>query len=291
MNRISLSQAAFVTVAAGLCGGGGHARADVIFATTSNGQLVGFDSAAPGTLSVAAALSGFAPGETVAGLDYRPTTGQLYAVSTASKLYRINTTTGSATVVNNTPFNPLLSGDAFGADFSPTSDLVRVVSDNGQNMRINPTTGVVNDVEPALFYAPGDTMAGNPTQVVDLAYSPVSPTSLYGIDSVLDTLVRFDTTNMGALHTVGFLGVNPTDIVGFDIGPNGTAFAAMNTPGAQLTGLYTIDLTTGAATLIGHVGQGQLIITDIAIAPIPSSGTLGLLGAAGLLVAGRRRRV
>ena len=137
---------------------------------------------------------------------------------------------------------------------------------------------------------PGDVMAGNPTQVVDLAYSPPSPTSLYGIDSVLDTLVRFDTSNMGALHTVGFLGVNPTDIVGFDIGSDGTAFAAMNTPGAQQTGLYRIDLNTGAAMLIGNIGQGQLIIGDIAIAPIPTPGTLGLIGMAGLMVFGRRRR-
>jgi hypothetical protein len=291
LNRYSLRRAASAAVAVTLSVAAGQAaRADVIYAASTNNQLMSFDSATPGTLSVAASFSGFAPGESVAGLDFRPATNHLYAVSTASKLYQINTTTGVATPVSGNAFTPGLSGDAFGADFSPSTGLIRVVSDNGQNMRINADTGLVNNVEPSVFYAPGDMMAGNPTQVVDLAYNPVSPTTLYGIDSVLDILVRFDATNMGALHTIGFLGVNPTDIVGFDIGSNGTAYAAMNTPGGTQTGLYTINLSTGVATLVGNIGQGQLIIGDIAVTTVPAPGALALLGAAGLMATGRRRR-
>src|SRR5436309_896480 len=62
-------------------------------------------------------------------------------------------------------------------------------------------------------------------------------TTLFGIDSNLDVLVRqgsVDGTpvspNTGQLFTVGPLGVNTTNLVGFDIsGTTGTAYAALST--------------------------------------------------------------
>jgi hypothetical protein len=92
---------------------------------------------------------------------------------------------------------------------------------------------------------------GNPN-VVGAAYSNNVPggvngqTTLYDIDSALDQLftqggVNFPpgtppvSPNTGTLFDVGPLGVNTSDLVGFDISAfSGTAFASLTTPLAQL---------------------------------------------------------
>jgi DNA-binding beta-propeller fold protein YncE len=51
--------------------------------------------------------------------------------------------------------------------------------------------------------------------------------------------------------------------------------------------LYTIDLTTGAATLVGSTGTGNLL--GLVYVPIPAPSALALLGVAGLIGRGRRR--
>src|SRR5262249_5884619 len=75
--------------------------------------------------------------------------------------------------------------------------------------------------------------------------------------------------NDGQLTTVGALGVDTTDQVGFDIAPTtGVAFASLTTVGTTSSStLYTINLATGAATMIGPLG-GSPTIRDIAVAPI-----------------------
>ena len=128
-------------------------------------------------------------------------------------------------------------------------------------------------------------------------------TTLYDIDSVVDRLftqggVNFPpgtppvSPNTGTLFDVGPLGVNTSDLVGFDIsGFSGTAFASLTTPLGL--GLYTINLTTGAATFVGAIDGSTLQLRDIAIANVPCApATLVLFGtgAAGLFAAARRWR-
>ena len=61
--------------------------------------------------------------------------------------------------------------------------------------------------------------------------------------------------------------MNTTGLAGFDIRQtNNTAYASMTSPGDTSSKLYTVNLTTGAATLIGTIGGPQLI-RDIALAP------------------------
>jgi sugar phosphate isomerase/epimerase len=59
------------------------------------------------------------------------------------------------------------------------------------------------------------------------------------------------------VFTVGSLGVDASTTIGFDISDNGTAFATMLVKGK--TKLYTINLTTGAAT---EVGKGIIDIVS-----------------------------
>src|SRR5207244_4762954 len=73
--------------------------------------------------------------------------------------------------------------------------------------------------------------------------------------------------NTGQLFTVGPLGVDTTELVGFDIAPGGNAaFASLTLPGASSSQLYIVNLTTGAATLVRTIG-GDALIRDLAFIP------------------------
>ena len=67
------------------------------------------------------ALSGVPSGETILGLDIRPANRQVYALSSASRLYTINVPTATATAVGTAPFTPALDGASFGFDSTPWS--------------------------------------------------------------------------------------------------------------------------------------------------------------------------
>ncbi len=160
----------------------------------------------------------------------------------------------------------------FGIDFNPMVDRIRVVSTGGSNRRIHPTTGAVVAVDSTLSYAAGDPNFGTDPNVSGVAYTNNFPgaasTILYDIDVTLDILVIQSPANAGTLITVGPLGVDTDTPVGFDIvtvGGSNSAYASLTAPAATTSGLYTINFATGAASLIGTIGGGE-IIQDIAIA-------------------------
>jgi hypothetical protein len=224
--------------------------------------------------------------------------GQLTGVGqtgTSGAVYRIDPVTGAATQVNTIP---VLTGTQFGVDFNPVPDALRIVSDADQNLRITAGgAGIVN--------VDGSLNPGNPN-VVGAAYSNNvdggvnGQTTLYDIDSALDILVTQGgvnfppgtppvSPNTGTLFPVGSLGVTTNDLVGFDIsGFSGTAFASLTT--SLGAGLYTIDLTTGAATLVGAIDGSTLQVRDIAVANVPLPATFALFGI-GAVVLGAATRV
>lgn len=250
-------------------------RTETIFAVNANNQLLSFNSGTPGVVA-SRLITGLQGGESVVGIDFRPATGQLFALTNASRLYTINTTTAQATPVSGT-FSPTLNGNAFGFDFNPVPDRIRLVSDNEQNLRLNPNNGAVAATDTNLTYAAGDPNANANPNIVGAAYTNsvagATTTTLYVIDSGTDTLALQgsiggtpNSPNGGVMTTVGALGVNTTDQVGFDIAPQtGAAFASLSAQGAATSGLYAINTTSGAATLLGEIGGGSLI-RDIAIA-------------------------
>lgn len=251
-------------------------RAETIFAINANNQLLSFNSGTPGTVAPRT-ITGLQSGEQVLGIDFRPATGQLFAVTSASRLYTINTTTAEATAVSGVPFSPALNGNSFGFDFNPVPDRIRLVSDNEQNLRLNPNNGALAATDTALAYAAGDPNSNANPNVAAAAYTNslagATTTTLYVIDSNLDTLALQgsvggtpNSPNGGLMTTVGALGVNTTDQVGFDIAPQtNAAFASLTVQGATTSGLYAINTTSGAATLIGEIGGGA-IIRDITVA-------------------------
>jgi uncharacterized protein (TIGR03437 family) len=250
-------------------------RTETIFAVNANNQLLSFNSGTPGTPTVRG-LTGLAGGETIVGMDFRPATGQLFAVTSASRVYTINTQTGAVSPVSGAPLSTPLNGTAFGFDFNPTVDRIRVVSGAAQNLRLNPNNGGIAGTDTALVYATGDPNAGATPNIVGSAYTAnvagATTTTIFGIDATTNTLVLQgspggtpNSPNGGQLTTVGALGVDTNDQVGFDIAPQtGAAFASLTPTGTMMSGLFAINTTTGAATLIGNIGGGSPI-TALAI--------------------------
>ena len=279
------------------------ATAEPSFGLSTNNQIFSFDSATPGTISPLVPVTGLLPGTTLVGIDFRPATpGVLVGVgqqaSGAGAVYTINTVTGTATQINSIT---ALNGAAYGVDFNPVPNALRIVSDAEQNLRIvGGGTGVVNS-DAALNFP------GNPTanpNVVGAAYSNnvagALQTTLYDIDSVLDQLFTqgglnippgTPSPNTGQLLPVGALGVNTSDLVGFDIsGSTGLAFASLTPPTGAGSSLYTINLATGAATLVGAIDGGSLLVRDISVVTVPFPATLALFGAGALVLGVVSRR-
>ena len=282
---------AFLLLVVG-CAGSAQAAQPVVALTETN-RLLSFDAAQPGTLTASVAITGIQAGENMLGIDFRPATGQLYGLGSTGRLYVIHPVTGVAAQVGTGTFAVALNGTAFGFDFNPVVDRIRVVSDADQNFRLNPNDGTAVDGDPGtpgaqqdsnLIYTAGDVNAGDNPSVVGSAYTNdfagATTTTLFGIDSVNDVLVRQGGVNVppgspspngGALFTIGAgLGANTDANVGLDVAPlTGTAYASLTVGG--ISGLYTVNLATGGAVLIGTIGDGTVDVRGLALpATVPT---------------------
>lgn len=214
----------------------------VAYAVDQSNNLLIFNPTTSGV--VTKPLTGLAMGEMIVGIDMRPATAQLYALGSSSRIYTVNMSSGVSTMVGVGPFTPALSGTSFGFDFNPTVDRIRVVSNSGQNLRLNPITGAVASSDPALN--PG-------TPSVDGAgytnsFPGATMTTLYDIDHATDRLHIQSPANAGTLDAGKPLGIDVSAGNGFDIGGRTNNAYGIFTVGGN-NGLYSINLTTGAASL------------------------------------------
>ena len=245
------------------------AQGQTVQTVRSGNTLVTVDAASPTTVRSTVAITGLAPGTTIAGIDYRPAAPRvLYAISNVGQVYAINTRTGVATAVGTPPL-PTISGVGF--DFNPTVDRIRVVTQVGQDVRVNPDTGALAATDGSLAYAATDANAGAIPTVAGVAYTnpfaAATTTTLYGLDTRgglaptrLVTQGNASGTvspNSGQLFTVGSTAVTSLGNVGFDIGTTGAALATFTDPVTRITSLYSVNLTTGAATLLGALPGGM----------------------------------
>jgi hypothetical protein len=266
------------------------ANAELVYGVTNTNNLITWDTSDTTDLLSGIAISGLMQNEQVRGIDFRPATGQLYAVGSFNNLYVIDAGSGAATRVGAGPFAPGGNGSSFGFDFNPTIDRIRYVSDANQNLVLNPNDGTATQVT-SLFFGAGDINEGQDPNIVGSAYSNsflgATSTQLYGIDSGLDVLVT-QANSAGTLMTVGSLGFDINDSVGFDIsGLSGIAYASVQANDLSRSSFWMIDLSTGEATMIGEIGGGALV-SSIAIVPAPAS--IAMLGFAGMGALTRRRR-
>jgi Domain of unknown function (DUF4394) len=178
------------------------------------------------------------------------------------------------------------NGSAFGIDFNPTVDRLRIVSNNEQNMRWNPVSGTIVDGDAGMAGVQPDTSLAPAGDVVAAAYTNndldgATATTLFGIDSGTDALVGIGgpngapSPNLGAVTTIGALGVDTSDRAGLDVpfGASTTAFASLTVGGVSQ--LYSVNLAAGAATLVGAIGPPGTAIADITVsaqaAPSPAA--------------------
>ncbi len=243
---------------------------ETVVGVTVNDQLVVFNTNSPGIILSAKQITGLANGEHILGIDFRPATGQLYGNTGYNRIVTINVATGAATPV--APLSASLIGNAYGTDFNPTVDRLRLVNDFDQNASVDPNNGT------ATLQTPLN--PGNPN-IVGIAYSNnfagASVTTLYDIDSNTDSLYMQNPPASGTLSLVGPLGVDTTQLVGFDIsGSSGVAYASLTAPATNFSDFYSINLTTGQATFNGQIGANAPLV-GMAISPILPPTIFGLL--------------
>ncbi len=228
------------------------------YAVTEGGQLIWFTLDAPGDARPVEPPAGLEWRERITGIDFRPADKMLYAVTNRSRLYAIDVASRKATAIGL--LTQPLRGTGVGMDFNPVPDRVRIVNDADQNLRANPADAV-SFADKGLAYARGDKNAGVNPQVVAAAYTNnmagATATTLYVIDAARSVLAIQAPPNDGVLKTVGPLGVDASQLSGFDImtDADGTnhGYAVMQGGRLQRPRLYRIDLTTGFATDIGGV--------------------------------------
>ena len=272
---------------------------------TSTNSLIRFDSATPGTLIGApVAVTGLLGADVLGGIDYRPSNSLLYGVGSDGagnvRVYTINATTGVATAINAVATATPLTGTAFDVDFNPVPDAIRVVDAAGNSTRFSPATGLQGSGAPDtdLFYDPNDIDGQNvaffgsvgavPTTITVAAAgytngAGATVTTLYGIDTALDVLVRIGgpdgppSPNTGAsvalteLRDGGFNLINFGASASLDIQAGTDLAFASNT-----TTVYGIALGTGTVTTLGTVGGG-FSLRDLVIAPTAAgAGSLSL---------------
>ena len=267
----------------------GPARAELLVAlvepTIGQQSLYSFNSQTPAA-GTSVTVSGIGAEERLLAIDFRPRTGQLYGLSSGSALYTLNTRSGAASKVG-AGFADALNGGNFGFDFNPVIDRIRIVSDADQNFVAHPDTGAANiAVTTPVFYGPGDPNNGAQPNVVHHAYDGnilgglSAATQLRAIDTNLNILVT-QANNAGTLGTIGPLAINAEDIGGFDVATTGRAFTALSDGVGSVTStLYSINLTTGAATSLGAIPQ---TVWGLAAVPVPEPSALVLVGLASLL--------
>ncbi|MDN3922101.1 DUF4394 domain-containing protein [Roseateles violae] len=283
---------------------------DIVAVTTGVQRIQTFDSATPGTLTRDVVISGLQGTDSIVAIDRRPSNGLIYGITNNNRIYTLDSVSGTATFAFAvSALGGVAGGGNTGFDFDPVADAAGQFSlrvsgnlltgSTVQNVRINVDTGAT------LVDTPFSFASGDPNQAITpllpaFAYTNnvpgASSTSLYGLVSRPGAsinpplLVSMPNPAAGSFSTVGALGLpNLTNPFGFDVsGATGIAYAAIGTAsGAQL---FTIDLATGSATLIGTTGGSLPLVGIAASVPEPSAALLLTLGLAGLGAAALRGR-
>jgi trimeric autotransporter adhesin len=250
-----------------------------MYALASNNNLLRFNTSDPSYLISATPVSGLTAGQTLVGMDVRPVDLKLYgigynAATMVARIYTIEPATGVATPVSADSITNIDLSGRVGVDFNPVADRIRVVTSNNKNYRFNQLNGLLAATDSMLSYKMGDVNFGVDPDVSTSAYtnSIVAPTGtlLYTHDDSLNVLLTQDPPNDGLLNTIGATGLmlnamdrtSDMDIYYDHATQMNIAYFAANVAGS-FDQLYTINLATGAATLLGSIGMGVAVL-DIA---------------------------
>lgn len=213
----------------------------------------------------------------VDAIAYRPVTGELLGFSKGGMVYTIDAMTGEMTDLGASfDDDAKIEGVAVAFDFNNAIDAVRAVGSDGANLVYFPV-GFGDGDEKAntvkrftdTFYKEGDPNAGTEPLIYANAYTnaiagmTAGSTFQYALDARTNALVSL-ANNAGELTTVGTVMIDgeAADLVtagGFDIVSHeeGTdhAYAILQLDGAETSGLYSVNLETGEASLMADLGM------------------------------------
>ncbi|WP_426059452.1 DUF4394 domain-containing protein [Hymenobacter sp. B1770] len=240
------------------------------------------------------AISGITTGQILIGIDFRPANKVLYALGydgattgNNAQLYTLSPVTNAVTKVGN-PLRLELgnSTNRMGFEFNPLADHIRVTSTNGANYRLASATGALLAKDSPLAYA-GESPAAPAVSAVAYtnSYAGSRATTLYALDyrnGLLSVLSSPDggtltaPVAMSVIVSSGTYGIGEPDAMGLDIYFNPTSrenigylteVTALRN-GGRSSNLYRLNLTTGAATLLGNTVPAvyNFEIRDVAVA-------------------------
>jgi Domain of unknown function (DUF4394) len=206
-------------------------------------------------------------GAKLVGIDVRPADGKLYGVTPDGVIVTIDVASGNWEKKSQIS-EKLPTGVTFSVDFNPVADRMRVLTSNGMSLRINVEDGKAT-VDGQLKYADADVNKGKTPQVIAAGYSNsfagTKETALYDIDVANGVLVKQAPPNDGILNTIGKLNVTLSAPIAFDVWSDGKG---ANSGWLLNNGqLFSVDLTSGAATSLGAVTGLKGKVSDIAILP------------------------
>lgn len=210
-------------------------------------------------------------------IAYRPVTGDLIGIAPNGAVYEIDTASGELTPTENLIGENvgITEGAMVGFDFNNNIDAVRIVATDGSNHVYFPAGFGDNDERANtvlrftdLFYADGDENAGMTPAVFASAYTnaivgeTASATVQYVLDAETNALANL-ANNEGTLTTVAALtldgeavdisAMGDLEIISPAEGEN-MAYAVLMMEGAETSGIYAVDLETGALTMQADLG-------------------------------------
>jgi Domain of unknown function (DUF4394) len=238
-----------------------------LYATDSVGNLLSFKATAPESAR-SKQITGLPSGISLKGIDFRPATGDLYALGSDKVVYRVNPLTAIA-IAEGPAFETTptaLNGDRIGLDFNPTVDKIRLTSDADDNIRLDPDSGSLLATDSKLN--PADvTVVGSAYTNSSFTATKPTATTLYAYDTsgLQDRIHVQNPPNTGTLTMPKGLGIDLGSDVGFDIaGDNNVGYVAGTPQGDSSARLYTVDVTTGKTRQLGRIGRRGVTITGLA---------------------------
>ena len=233
-----------------------------VFATDDQGNLLSFRAALP-QLVRSKQITGLPAGVTLKGIDFRPATGDLYALGSDKVVYRVNPRTAIA-LAEGPAFETManaLNGDRIGFDFNPTVDRIRVTSDADDNLRLNPDTGALAAKDTALTPAEVTVVGSAYTNSSFAAFANRPATTMlfaYDVSGDRDRIWLQQPANDGTLMNPKSVGLQLGNDVGFDIaGADNVGYVAGTAAGRSGAELYQVDVNTGETRRLGRIGSGS----------------------------------
>jgi len=241
----------------------------LLFATDNSGNLLRFREHSP-WLVRSKPITGLAAGVSLQGIDFRPATGDLYALGSDRIVYRVNPETAIA-VAEGPAFETTptaLQGDRIGFDFNPTVDKIRVTSDADDNLRLDPDPGILLMNDTKLTPADVTVVGSAYTNSSFAAFANRPATTMlfaYDTSGKQDRLWLQNPANAGTLMNPLSTGLDLGSDVGFDIaGTANRGYVAGTHSERSGARLYTIDVTTGKTRQLGRIGGGSVVVTGLA---------------------------